>query len=100
MSSFALWNYRTHALTSIVFSGWLVDDGAVLQTPQIKHANTAILTTAHKDICTISAESYIIHFLVVGDELSLGCQGWDIPYRTGRIYARGDDQARGHCVPV
>lgn len=49
----------------------LVDDGAVLQTPQIEHSYTSICTTADKSVYTTSTESDIEDLLIVSNQLRL-----------------------------
>lgn len=46
---------------------WLVDDSAVLQASQIKHADTTIGATAHENINTVGTESNVKHFLVMSN---------------------------------
>lgn len=86
--------------TSIVLDSGLVDDSAVLQTAEIKHAHTTVLAAADKYIDTVGAESHIVDLLVVSNELGLCCQRRDVPNGASGIDARGDDETRGDGVPV
>lgn len=72
----------------------------MLQAPQVKHAHASILTTAHKYIDALGTEPYVIYLLVVGNQLRLGREGWNVPYCAGGINARGNDEAGGDGVPV
>lgn len=92
--------YNCTRHTSVVLAGGLVDDSAMLQTPEIKHANGSVLAAADKHILAAGTEPHIIDFLVVGDELRLGGQRGDIPDGARRVNARGDDQAGLDLVPV
>lgn len=62
----------------------------MLQAPQVKHTHAAISTAANKNIDTVGTESDIIHLLVVGNQLCLGCQGGNVPDGACRVNARGD----------
>lgn len=79
--------------TFIVLGCWLVDDGAVFETPEIKHAYASVGSTAHKDVDTLGAEANVKDLLVVRNQLRLGRQGWNIPDGAGRVDARCDNQA-------
>lgn len=72
----------------------------MFQTSQIKHPHTAISPAAYKDIDAIGAKSHIKHLFIVSDELSFSSQSWNVPYRTGRVDAGSDNQARRQIVPV
>lgn len=78
-------------LTLLILISWLVNNGTMLEAPQVKHPHTAIRTTTDKDIDTVGAESNIIHLLVVGDQLGLCCQSRNIPNGAGRINAGSYD---------
>jgi hypothetical protein len=78
-------------LTSVVLARGLVYNGAVLQTPQVKHTDTAVLTARNEDIDAVGAESHIVDLLVVRNQLRLSCQGWNVPNCAGGIDARRDD---------
>lgn len=86
--------------TSIVLAGWLVDDGRMLQTTEIKHSNTTVLPTADKHINTVCAEAHVIHFFVMGDQLRLGSQGRNIPDCASCIDAGGNDETRRDRIPI
>jgi hypothetical protein len=58
--------------TSFILAGWFVDDGAVFQTPQIKHSDASVLTTTDKHVNAVGAKTDIIDLFVVCDELRLG----------------------------
>lgn len=84
----------------LLFLRRLVNDGAVLETSQVKHSDTAICSTRDEDIDAVGAEPYIIHFLVVRDQLGLCRQGRDIPNGTCRVN-RGCNDKRGlDDVPI
>lgn len=70
---------------------WLVDDSAVLQASQIKHADTTIGATADEHINAVGTESNVKHFLVMSNQLCLGCQGRNIPDCAGCVDAGCDD---------
>ena len=72
----------------------------MLEAAQVKHAHTAIGTAAHKYVDAVGTESNVKHFLIMGNELSLCCQGRNVPNRAGGIDTRGDDKTRGYRVPV
>ena len=72
----------------------------MLQATKVEHADTPVLAAAHKHVDTLGAEPYIVHLLVMCNELCLGGQGWNIPNGAGGIDARGDDQAGRDRVPV
>ena len=74
-------------LTFLGFLRRLVDNGAVLQTAQVKHADTAVAPTADKHVNAVRAEPHVIDFLVVRNELRFGRQGWNVPDRTCRVNA-------------
>lgn len=72
----------------------------MLETAQIKHANAAILAAANKHINTIGAETNVVDFLIVSDELRLGCKRGYVPYGACSVYARRDYQTWRDSVPV
>lgn len=72
----------------------------MLQTAQVKHAHTAIGTTADKYIHTSGAEPNIKYFFVVRNELRLGREGGYVPDGAGGVYAGCDDEFRRHGVPI
>lgn len=72
----------------------------MLQTAQIKHPDTPIRTAAHEDIDTICTKPYIVHFLVVRNELRFSCESRYVPDRTRRVNAGGDNEARRYSIPV
>lgn len=78
----------------------LVDDSAMLQTSQVKHAHTSISTAADKDIHAVRTKANIIDFLVVSNKLSLSGQGRNVPDSASCVNARCDDKTRGDGVPV
>lgn len=59
-------------VTLLVFLGGFVYNGTVFQTPQIKHPNAAVGSTAHKNIVAVSTETNVKNFLIVCNQLSLG----------------------------
>ena len=69
MSVHLIWVLQCH--TSFFLPGRLIDNGAVLQTSQIEHAHATVLTTADKDVDAVGAETYVVDFFVVGDQLGL-----------------------------
>lgn len=81
-------------VTSFIFPSGLVDDGAVLQTAQIEHADATVLSAAHEYVNTVGAEADIVNLLVVGNQLCLGRQRRNIPNRAGGIDTGRDNQAR------
>lgn len=87
-------------LTPFGFICWLINNGAVLEASQIKHADTAIGTAADKDVHAVCTEPNIVDFLIVCNQLSFGSQGWNVPNGAGGVNARSDDQAGRNCVPV
>ncbi len=72
----------------------------MFEAAQIKHAYTAVLATADKNIDAVGAESHIVDFFVVRNELRLGSQRGNIPDSASSINARGNDEARRNSVPV
>ena len=60
--------------------GVLVDDGAVLQVAEVEHAHAAVRADAgeHVPAAARLAEGNVVHFLVMGDELSLDMAGYHI----------------------
>jgi len=72
-------------LTFLLFVIGLIDDSAVLQRPQIKHANTAVCAAGDEDVHAVGAEAHIENFFVVSDELCLCRQSWYIPYGACRV---------------
>lgn len=87
-------------LTLFGFFRRLVDNGAVLEAAQIKHADTAVAPAADKHVHAIRTKSHVVDLLVVRNELRFSRQGWNVPDRTCRINTRRDDQTRRHGVPV
>lgn len=86
--------YHGQALTFVIFVRWLVDDGAMLEASEIKHSYTTICAAADKHIDAVGAESNIVDFLVVGDQLCLCSQSGNIPNGAGCVNAGSDDQTR------
>ena len=86
--------------TSFLFARRLVDNGAVLQAAQIKHAHAAILSAAHKYVDALSAETHVVNFLVVSNQLRLGRERRYIPDCARSIDARSDYETRGDGIPV
>lgn len=82
------------APTFITLLRWFIDDSAVLQAAQIKHADTAIRATTDEYIDTVGTESDIEDFFIVSNQLRFSRQGRDIPDGAGSVDTRGDDQAR------
>ena len=65
--------HRSRGLvTLLVFLGGFIYNGAVFQTPQIKHSNAAVSSTAHKNIIAVSTKTNVKNFLIVCDQLGLG----------------------------
>ncbi len=79
-------------LTLFVLVVGLVDDGAVLERPQVEHADAAISTARDEDIDAVGAKAHVEDFFVVGDELCLCSQGRNVPYCAGCVDRRCDDQ--------
>lgn len=79
--------YLTRGLTVLLLLllTRLIDDGTMLEASQVEHSYTPIGAARDKHVNTIGAEADIIDLLVVRDELRLGCQRRNIPYRTCRI---------------
>lgn len=82
--------WKTHTFFSLI--RWFVDDCTMLQTPEIEHTHTAIGAAADENIDALGAETDVVDFLVVSNELCLGCQCRDIPDSAGRVNARGNDE--------
>lgn len=76
---------NSKVLTFIILLRWLVDDGAVFQTSQIKHSHTAIRSAAHKNVDAVGAKPHVEHLFIMSDKLSFGSQGWNVPDCTGCI---------------
>lgn len=72
----------------------------MLQAAQVKHPDTSVRAAADEDVHTVCTKSDIVYLLVVRDELSLGCQGRDVPNGAGGVDARGDDETWGDGIPV
>lgn len=79
---------------------WLVDDGAMFETAEIKHAHAAVGTAARKHVDAAAHEAHVVHLLIVGDQLRFSRQCGNIPDGTGGVDATRDDQARADGVPV
>ena len=78
----------------------LIDDRAMLETPQVKHPHATISTTADKHVHAAGAEADVVDLLVMSDELRLGRQRRNVPDRAGGVDARGDDEFGREHVPV
>lgn len=91
---------RAPLRTAVILASGFVNDSAVFETPQIKHANAAILTAADEHIDTIRAKPNIVYFLVVGNELRLCRERRNVPDRACRIDTTRYDQAGRNGVPV
>lgn len=61
----------------------------MFETPEIEHPYAAICATTYKDIDTVGTESDIKDFLVMSDQLSLGCKSRDVPNRACSVNTRG-----------
>jgi len=68
-----------HNTSLLIFLTRLIDDGAVLQTPEIEHSHTSICATTHEDINTLCAKPDIENFLIMSNELCFSRQGRYIP---------------------
>lgn len=88
------------SLTFFIFICWLVNDSAMLETAQIKHAHAAISSTADEDVNTVGTKANIVYFFVVSNQLRLRCERRDIPDGASRVNAGRNDQAWGDGVPV
>ena len=60
--------------------GVLVDDGAVLQVPEVEHAHAAVRADAGEHVAAAArlAEGNVVHLLVVRDQLSLDVAGYRV----------------------
>lgn len=99
LQAFTIANLRTFVFVTS-FVGRFVDDSTVLQASQVKHAHTAISTTAHKHIYASCTETDIKHLLVVRDQLCFGSKSGYVPYRASCVDAGGNDELGRHSVPV
>lgn len=70
---------------------WFVNNRRMLQTPEIKHSDTPVCTTTDKDINTMGTESDVKDFFIVGNQLSLGSEGGNVPDGACGVNAAGDD---------
>ena len=86
--------------TFIILGRWLVDDSAVLEGTQVKHAYTSICAARNKHIHAVGAEANIEDFFVVSNQLRLSGQSWDIPDSASGVYARGNYKGWRNGVPV
>lgn len=78
----------------------LVDDGTVFEAAEVEHADAAISAAACKDVDTAAHEAYVIHLLVMGDQLCFSRQRGDVPDGAGGVDAACDDQTRADGVPI
>ena len=51
----------------------LVNDGAVFEAAEVKHADTTVCTAAHENVDALRAESDVENFFVVGNQLGFRC---------------------------
>lgn len=105
--SFCSWAYGCYGnirgerkLTFINFLTRLIDDCTMFEASKVKHPDTAVRAARDKDVDAVGAEADIEDFFVVGDELSFGGEGRDVPYCTGGVDARGNDEAGRKGIPV
>ncbi|MEE6464120.1 hypothetical protein FKM82_006183 [Ascaphus truei] len=90
-----------------------VDDGAVLQVPQVKHPHPAVgpHRGEHVPAPTRAAERDVVHLFVVGDQLCLHVAGHQVhsaqhlpsfqaPDSAGRVNAGRAQQVGVHFVPI
>lgn len=59
-------------LTFIIFLRRLVNNRTVLKAPEVKHAHAAIRTATDEHIDTVCAETHIVDFLIMSNQLRLG----------------------------
>ena len=64
----------------------------MLETSEIEHAHAAVGAAGDEDVNAVGAEADVKNFFVVGDKLSLGGEGWDIPDRAGGVNGRCNDE--------
>lgn len=86
--------------TFVILLSRLVDDRAVLQAAQIKHAHTTISAAANKDVDAVRTESNVIYLLVVRNQLCFGCERRNVPNCACCVDTRGDDQAGRDRIPI
>ena len=91
---------RGNRLTFIVFGSWLVDDGAVFETSEIEHADTAVGAAGDEDVDAVGAETHVEDFFVVGDELGLCGECRDIPDGASCVNGGCNDERWRDCVPI
>lgn len=72
----------------------------MLETTEIEHADTAVGAAGDEDVDAVGAEADIEDFFVVGDELGLCGEGWDIPDGAGGVNGRGDDEGWRDGIPI
>lgn len=72
----------------------------MLEASQIEHTHTAVSTAADKNVDAVGTKPNIVHFFVVGNQLRLGRQCWNIPDGASCVNAGGDDETWGDRVPV
>ena len=65
----------------------------MLQASEVEHADAAVLAAADKDVDALGTEAHVVDLLVVRNQLRLGRQRRDVPYRAGGVDAGGDDEA-------
>ena len=87
-------------LTFLVLLRRLIYDRAVFQAPEIKHAHTSISATANEHVNAVGAETHVVHFLVVCNELRLCRQCGYIPDCASCVDAGSDNQAGRYRIPV
>lgn len=86
--------------TFVILGSRLVDNGAVLEAAEVEHADTAVGAAGDEDVDAVGAEADVEDFFVVGDQLGLGCQSWDIPDRTGGVNRGCNDERWRDCIPI
>ena len=86
--------------TFIVLGSWLVDDSTVLETAKIEHADTAVGAAGDKNIDAVGTEADVKDFFVVGNELGLCGESWNIPDSAGGVNGRGDDEGWRDGIPI
>lgn len=95
-----IWKEYWYIRTLFILICRLVDDGTMLETAQIEHANATIRSAANKNVDTVGTKSDIEDLFIMGNQLRLRCKCRDIPDGTGRVNAGCNDQTRGDGVPV
>ena len=63
----------------------------MLQTAKIKHPYASVLSTAEEYVYAIGTKSNVVDFLIVSNQLGLGCEGRYIPDGARCVDARRDD---------